>query len=177
LREFILCALHGFAVNYFAMHKVNLAQLPEEEDKSPKGKFHSFHQGVSLGRDDQSLDLAKRHPFDLEYGRLPPGALNYPFHAHSAQWELYVIVSGQGLVRDETGQTPVAAGDAFVFPPGQAHQISNPGPADLVYYVIADNPTGECCYYPDSKKWLVARDTPARKLVQDQPAGYYDGEE
>jgi uncharacterized cupin superfamily protein len=166
-------------VNYFAMHKANLAQIVEVEDKSPKGKYHSFYKGVSLalGRDDQSLDLAKRHPFDLEYNRLPPGAVNYPYHFHSAQWELYVVVSGQGRVRDETGLTEVTAGDTFVFPPGQAHQISNPGPEDLVYYVIADNPIGECCYYPDGKKWLVARETPAKKLVQDQQAGYYDGEE
>ncbi len=161
------------------MQKVNLATIPEAEDKSPKGKFHSFYKGVSLalGRDDQSLDLMKRHPFDLEYNRLPSGATNYPFHAHSAQWELYVIVSGNGLVRDEAGETKVTTGDAFVFPPGQAHQLSNPGSADLIYYVIADNPYGECCYYPDSKKWLVARETPARKLVLDQKANYYDGEE
>jgi len=87
----------------------------------------------------------------LEYNRLPPGAVNYPFHFHSAQWELYVVVSGKGLVRDEKGRTEVVAGDTFVFPPGQAHQISNSGTEDLVYYVIADNPIGECCYYPDSK--------------------------
>ncbi|HVU39254.1 MAG TPA: cupin domain-containing protein [Opitutales bacterium] len=161
------------------MQKVNLAQLPEEEDQSPKGKFHSYYKGVSLalGRDDRSLDLSKRHPFDLEYNRIPPGAANYPFHFHSAQWEMYVVVSGRGVVRDEHGTTEVTAGDAFVFPPCQPHQLSNPGPEDLVYYVIADNPLGECCYYPDSKKWLVARETPARKLVRDDKAAYYEGEE
>lgn len=161
------------------MQKVNLANIAEEEDKSPKGKFRLFYKGVSLalGRDDRSLDLAKRHPFDLEYNRLPPGAVNYPYHFHSAQWELYVVVSGRGQVRDEQGTTEVTAGDTFLFPPGQAHQLSNPGPEDFIYYVIADNPIGECCYYPDSKKWLVARETPARKLVQDQQASYYDGEE
>ena len=97
------------------MRKVNLAKIAETEDKSPKGKYHSFYKGVSLalGRDDTSRDLDKRHPFDLEYMRLPAGAMNYPYHAHSAQWELYVIVSGLGLVRHEEGQTEVGAGDAF----------------------------------------------------------------
>ena len=71
----------------------------------------------------------------------------------------------------------VGAGDAFLFPPGEAHQLSNPGPEDLVYYVIADNPLGECAYYPDSKKWLVARETKLKKLIADSSAKYYDGEE
>ena len=34
----------------------------------------------------------------------------------------------------------VNAGDAFFFGPGEAHQISNDGDEDFVYYVIADNP-------------------------------------
>jgi uncharacterized cupin superfamily protein len=145
------------------MRKVNLTEIAETEDKSPKGKYHSFYKGVSLalGRDDTSRDLDKRHPFDLEYMRLPAGATNYPYHSHSAQWEFYVVV----------------AGDAFLFQPTEAHQISNPGPEDLVYYVIADNPIGECCYYPDSKKWLVARETSLKKLVPDGQVKYYEDEE
>ena len=161
------------------MRKVNIASVAETEDKSPKGKYHSFYKGVSLalGRDDTSRDLDKRHPFDLEYMRLPAGATNYPYHAHSAQWEMYVVVSGRGLVRDEQGQTEVTAGDAFLFPPGEAHQLSNPGPEDFIYFVIADNPLGECCYYPDSKKWLVGRETSLKKLIPDGQAKYYEGEE
>jgi hypothetical protein len=30
---------------------------------------------VALGRDPNSLDLAKRHPFDLTLVRIPPGKL------------------------------------------------------------------------------------------------------
>lgn len=161
------------------MKKINITQVPEEENKSPKGKYHSFFRCVSeaLGREPASRDLDKRHPFDLEWNRLPPGATNYPFHAHSAQWEMYLVVSGRGLVRDEQGMTEVTAGDAFLFKPGEAHQLSNPGMEDFIYYVIADNPIGECGYYPDSKKWIVARETKMRKLVKDSDAQYYDGEE
>ncbi len=161
------------------MRKINLQDIAETEDQSPKGKYHSFYKGVSLalGRDDTSRDLDKRHPFDLEYMRLPAGATNYPYHSHSAQWELYVVVSGRGLARHDKGQTEVVAGDAFLFPPGEAHQLSNPGPEDFIYFVIADNPLGECCHYPDSKKWLVGRETVLKKLVPDGGAKYYEGEE
>ena len=56
------------------MRKVNLQHLPEEEWRSPSGKYHAFDQEVSvaLGREPKSLDLTKRHPFDLSRVRLPP---------------------------------------------------------------------------------------------------------
>ena len=68
---------------------------------------------------------------------------NFPYHAHSAQWEFYLVVSGKGSVRHKDGKTEVVPGDAFIFGPDEPHQLSNPGQEDLIYYVIADNPIGE----------------------------------
>lgn len=175
----LACQTHATCASLLPMNKINIAAIAETEDRSPKGKYRSYYRGVSeaLGREPKSRDLDKRHPFDLEYIRLPGGSSLCPYHWHSAQWELYVIVSGTGVVREEIGVTKVKAGDAFIFRPGEAHQIMNESKEDLVYYVIADNPIGECCYYPDSKKWLVAGGTPHRKLVGDSDTKYYDGEE
>jgi len=53
------------------------------------------------------------------------------------------------------GRTPIKAGNAFIFGPDQPHQLTNDGSQDIVLYIVADNPIGESCYYPDSKKWLV----------------------
>jgi len=161
------------------MQKVNLSVIPETEDVSPKGKYHSFYKGISeaLGREMQSTDILKRHPFDLEWNRLPPGAAHCPYHFHTAQWELYFVLSGTGTIRDENGLTEVTVGDAFLFKPGEAHQLSNRGTEDFVYLLVADNPMGEGCYYPDSGKWLVAAGMKNRKIVRVQAAEYYDGEE
>jgi uncharacterized cupin superfamily protein len=161
------------------MQKINLVEIPEAEDRSPKRKYHSYYKGVSeaLGREINSMDLTKRHPFDVEWNRLPPGATHCPYHFHTAQWELYVVLSGTGTIRDEAGLTEVTAGDAFLFKPGEAHQLSNRGTVDFIYLLVADNPIGEGCYYPDSNKWSVGRDTARRKIVTEQPAEYYDGEE
>ena len=41
--------------------------------------------------------------------------------------------------------------------------------------IVADNPTGESSYYPDSKKWLVR--SPERRLMRGESLDYYDGEE
>jgi uncharacterized cupin superfamily protein len=120
--------------------------------------------------------MRKRHPFDLATVRIPPGAMHCPYHAHSAQWELYVVIAGNGRVRHEGGTSDVSVGDAFLFGPGEAHQISNSGTIDFIYYVIADNPFGTSCFYPDSKKWMVGQ--PAERLtLKGEEVDYYEGEE
>jgi uncharacterized cupin superfamily protein len=166
------------------MRKVNLKDIPEQERKSPKGKFHKFVKDVSiaLGRDRDSLDLAKRHPFDLALVRIPKGKSFCPYHSHSAESELYLVVSGRGSVRDKDGSTIVTAGDAFFYGPGEAHQLINAGDEDFVYYVIADNPrsggrTGDSCYYPDSGKWAVVKEGLEEVIVKGTVVDYYDGEE
>lgn len=159
------------------MKKVHAPSLPEEVYTSPKGKFSSGYREVSvaLGRVPESLDLNQRHPFDVELSRLPAGQTLCPFHSHSAQWEFYYVLSGRGQVRDDAGMHEVEAGDAFVFKPDEAHQLLNPYDVDLVYLTIADNPIGESCYYPDSRKWLVR--SPNRALIRSESLDYFDGEE
>jgi uncharacterized cupin superfamily protein len=160
--------------------KVNINQIKEEPWQSPRGKYAVSFKGIceALGRDPSSLDLAKRWPFDVEWNRVPPGKPNFPYHAHSAQWEMYLVVSGRGTVRHKDGTTEVAEGDAFIFGPDEPHQITNSGDVDLVYYVMADNPIGESAYYPDSKKWKANKTSAADRVVIKGPeTDYFDGEE
>ncbi len=159
------------------MRKVNTNAMAWDSWSSPKGKFAGASKGVSeaLGRDPSSTDLMKRHPFDVEILRIPPGATPYPYHSHSAQWEFYHVISGHGIARHAEGQTPIEAGDAFVFPPDEPHSFTNDSAEDLLIYVVADNPVGESAYYPDSKKWLVR--SPERRLFRGEKREYYDGEE
>ena len=159
------------------MRKVNTNDMSELSWSSPKGKFAGFGKEISeeLGRKPRSMDLNERHPFDVEICRIPPGKAPYPYHSHSAQWEFYHVISGQGLVRHQEGATPVVTGDAFIFKPGEPHQIINEGEHDLVLYVVADNPIGESYYYPDSKKWGVT--SPERRTIRSDALDYYDGEE
>ncbi len=159
------------------MKKVNSNQLEEHAWVSPKGKFGGAGKEVSeaLGREPLSSDLRKRHPFNVEILRIPPGKSAYPYHSHSAQWEFYHVISGSGLVRHADGVTLIEPGDAFLFEPDQPHQLTNDGTEDLVVYVVADNPIGESCHYPDSGKWLVR--SPERRILRSDGLEYYDGEE
>lgn len=159
------------------MRKVNTNNMSELAWSSPKGKFVGFGKEVSeeLGRKPQSMDLNERHPFDVEICRVPAGKTPYPYHSHSAQWEFYHVISGQGVVRHQEGTTRIEAGDAFIFKPGEPHQIISDAQQDLILYVVADNPIGESGYYPDSKKWMVR--SPERTIIRSEALDYYAGEE
>jgi len=159
------------------MRKVNTKSMAEVSWSSPKGNFGGFGKEISeeLGRKPDSTNLMERHPFDVEIMRIPPGKAPSPLHSHSAQWEFYHVIAGRGIVRDKDGKTAVELGDAFIFRPGEPHQIINDGTEDLVIYVVADNPIGESCHYPDSNKWLVR--SPEGRLMRSEPLDYYEGEE
>ena len=159
------------------MKKINTTKIAEITWSSPKGKFAGAGKEISeeLGRKPQSMDLNERHPFDVEICRIPPGQTPYPYHAHSAQWEFYHVISGSGVVRHKDGTMPIETGDAFIFKPGEPHQMTNNGSVDLILYVVADNPIGESNYYPDSKKWSVP--LPERRLLRSEGLDYFDGEE
>src|SRR2546429_8700988 len=98
------------------MRKINPKEVPEQERKSPKGKFGRRMKNISiaLGREPESLDLSKRHPFDLTLVRIPKGKTLCPYHAHAAESEFYLVVSGRGSVRDKDGFTEVGPGGAVL---------------------------------------------------------------
>jgi uncharacterized cupin superfamily protein len=158
------------------MKRTNLLAVPTEECKSPKGRFRLFSQDISeaMRKGNGEKSRATPWPFEVELVRLPPGAANWPYHSHSAQWEFYMVVAGRGQVRTPTGTAEVREGDYLLHPPGEAHQLLNTGATDLIYYVIADNPVCDVCHYPDSHKLGVPGQA---KPVRIQPTEYYDGEE
>jgi len=159
------------------VHKVNTTKIVELTWSSPKGKFVGAGKEISeeLGRKPESTDLNERHPFDVEICRIPPGKTPYPYGSHSAQWEFYHVISGSGVVRHKDGTTPIESGDAFIFKPGEPHQIINNSTQDLILYVVADNPIGDSAYFPDSNKWLVF--SPERRVIRSDALDYFDGEE
>lgn len=156
--------------------KTHVDSLPWNDRRSPAGRFQVRFKEVSLalGGKKNIGEWDGGHPFDLTVISMPPGATNYPYHSHAAQWEMYLVVSGTGTVRTPAGLTPIGPGDAFVCPPGEPHQIQNTGTTDLVYHVIADNPRTDTVHYPDSDKWYTRSNNKVFRLTEHD---YYDGEE
>src|SRR4051812_23760367 len=157
------------------MKKINIAKLKWEKWKSPKGKFAQDSKNISGPLGDVHNGWPKKgHPFNLELVTVPPGKSPSPFHVHYLQWELYVILSGTGVARCVKQGVKIKAGDAFMHPPGEAHQLINPGQQPLVFSVIADNPPLDVWRYPDSNKWGIRE---PRKIFRIKELNYFDGEE
>ena len=158
------------------MKKVNLNDLPWVERKSPKGRFHKFRRDVAhaFASPKTGPKLPGPPPFEVELVRLPPGATNFPMHSHATEWEFYLIVSGAGKIRAGKITRNLQAGDCIMNPPGEAHQISNTGKSDLLYYVIANNAPADIYYYPDSDKWGVSIHDVNFRLKK---VNYFDDEE
>jgi len=146
--------------------------IPELEQRSPKGRHHIYRKNISeaIGGKKDTGTAGGGHPFDLELARLPPGAMNFPFHAHHAQWEMFVFVAGAGELRDPHRAIAVGPGDAIMFPPGDAHSINNTGTQDLVYYVIANHAPADVIFYPDRGNWFIK---PQRKCFTMAETNYY----
>jgi mannose-6-phosphate isomerase-like protein (cupin superfamily) len=53
-------------------------------------------------------------------------------HYHPRSEELYYFVAGEGRMRLDQDEAPVAAGDCVVIPPGTPHKLWNTGAVPLV---------------------------------------------
>ena len=61
---------------------------------------------------------------------LPPGA-GIGMHRHDSEDEVYIVVSGSGVLDDGQIQTRVSVGDSVLTGDGQSHAIRNDGAQDL----------------------------------------------
>ena len=84
------------------------------------------------------------------------------------------MLAGQGEARTPERNLMFSAGDCLLFAPGEAHQLTNTGDTDLVYYIITNQPEADVMQYPDSNKWFVK---PQRRFFRMQEVGYYEGED
>lgn len=159
------------------MKIVNVRDVAESFSESPARRYARGNRDISiaLGREPASLDLSKRLPFDVQLCRIPPGRSRCPYHQHTAQTEYFQVLEGTGSVRHAGGRSPIRPGDCFHCLPGEAHQLTNDGTADLLLLIVADNPLGDAAYYPDSRKWMVQ--VPDGPIVREEPVDYFAGEE
>lgn len=115
-----------------------------------------------------------------------PGDKAFPFHAHHAIHELFVILEGEGTYRYGSQRYPVKAGDVCAAcAGGEAHQLLNTGDKVLKYLGISTMETTEVVEYPDSGKFGVSSrfdwsspDAGGIRYIgrAENSLDYYDGE-
>lgn len=69
---------------------------------------------------------------------LAPGGYSSQRHWHRGQDELVVMIAGEAVLIDDSGETPVRAGDVLAFPAGEAngHHLHNRSEEPCVFVAI-----------------------------------------
>lgn len=83
---------------------------------------------------------------------LEPGAWSSQRHWHSLQDELVVMLSGEAVLVDDSGETQVVPGDVLAFPAGEpnGHHLQNRSDAPCTFIAIGAGPRAEDTgVYPD----------------------------
>jgi uncharacterized cupin superfamily protein/glyoxylase-like metal-dependent hydrolase (beta-lactamase superfamily II) len=162
------------------------------------GAMLDARQGVAINRinlfDEVPMqrDLGDPPPFTPQYCevgryigaerlgyavmRLARGEVLCPYHWHTREEELFVVMAGTPTLRTPRGTFALRAGDcvAFVTSPLGAHRISNEADETAVVLAVANSDAGDVCYYPDSGKLMVES---TGTLVHETPQlDYFEGE-
>jgi uncharacterized cupin superfamily protein len=81
---------------------------------------------------------------------IPPGGWSSQRHWHEGEDELVVVLSGEGVLVDDHGRHPVAAGSIMTFPKAVAngHRLQNEGATSLVLLAVSLEEKSTV-HYPD----------------------------
>jgi uncharacterized cupin superfamily protein len=108
--------------------------------------------------------------------RLERGQAFCPYHWHTREEELFVVLAGTPTLRTPRGTFALRAGDAIAFrtEPRGAHKLTNDVDEPALVLMIANSDAGDVCSYPDSRKFVVES---TGVLVHDHPElDYFHGE-
>ncbi|MEQ1497586.1 MAG: cupin domain-containing protein [Novosphingobium sp.] len=95
--------------------------------------------------------------FGASHVVLKPGAWSSQRHWHEGEDELVVMISGQAVLVDDSGETIMRAGDVAAFPKNDrnGHVLQNRSDAPCVFVAIG-RPADTACHYPDIDMHLFA---------------------
>ncbi len=136
------------------MPKLDLAAIPQTNSTGYPPQFADKIAGRFYRR---LAPAAGIEDFGVSHVVLKPGAWSSQRHWHEGEDELVVILSGEAVLVDDTGETAMRAGDIAAFPKndGNGHVLHNRSDADCV--LIAVGIDGDsACHYPDIDMHLFA---------------------
>jgi uncharacterized cupin superfamily protein len=117
---------------------------------------------------------------------IPPGQATFPYHTHTANEELLIVLDGTPSLRTPEGWRELENGEVVAFRVGDegAHQIANrsDGPARVL--LVSTMVAPEVNLYPDSGKLMAATRAPgaageglAESYRREDATDYWEGEE
>jgi uncharacterized cupin superfamily protein len=143
---------------------VRASDVPAKREDRPGWERLRRPIGEQLGARSTGMSLLE----------LEPAARSYPFHCHSAEEELFVVLAGAGTLRLGDERHPLRRGSIVSRPAGTAiaHQFiaSDNGMTLLAY---SDIEPGDVAFYPDSNKVKLRG---LNVMMRVTPVDYWDGE-
>lgn len=102
--------------------------------------------------------------FGFSHVTLKPGAWSSQRHWHEGEDEFVVMLRGEAVLVDDSGETWMRPGDVAAFPKndGNGHVLQNRSDADCVFIAVG-RPAETDCHYPDIDMHLVAGEGFRRK--------------
>lgn len=101
---------------------------------------------------------------------LPPGSATFPYHWHSANEELLVVLRGRPSLRIPAGWRELEEGEVVSFPVGErgAHQIVNRGGEAVRFMIVSEMNAPELSGYPDTGKVATMNRPPGAREEPDE---------
>jgi uncharacterized cupin superfamily protein len=96
---------------------------------------------------------------------VPPGKRAFPPHNHQINEEMFFVLEGTGEVRIGEVTYPIRPGDIVACLAGgkeMAHVVTNTGNVELKYLALSTKISPEICEYPETGKYTVYSEKPAR---------------
>ena len=136
------------------MPKVDLDAIPQTNTTG----YPAEYCGVVSGRWYRKLQAPTGlTDFGASHVVLQPGSWSAHRHWHEGEDEMVVMISGEATLVDDSGETPMRAGDVAVFRKndGNGHCLINESDRDCVYVAIGKIALSDC-HYPDIDMHLFA---------------------
>jgi uncharacterized cupin superfamily protein len=95
--------------------------------------------------------------FGASHVVLKPGGISSQRHWHEGEDEMIVILTGEAVLIEDEGETPMRPGDIAAFPKGipNGHHLVNRSDSDCVFVAIGRTAASDC-HYPDIDMHLDA---------------------
>jgi uncharacterized cupin superfamily protein len=144
---------------------VNLADVEAERVERPRVARVRRNLGEAVG--------SRRA--GLQHVVVDPGRYGTPEHCHSLEEEIFVILSGTGVLVFGGEETPVAAGHVVARRPGTGIAHAFRAETELTFLAYGTREPGDVCWYPRSQKiafWGVGVMARMERITD-----YWDGED
>lgn len=129
------------------MPKLDLRAIPQTDATGYPDPFRAVVAGRMYRRIGAASGLAD---FGVSHVTLSPGAWSSQRHWHEGEDEFVVILSGEAVLVDDSGEAVMVAGDCAAFPKGDrnGHCLQNRGDDPCVLIAIG-RASATPCHYPD----------------------------